>query len=140
MPRLPIPGLDAGNWGQILNDYLAQVHNADGSIKDNSIPETALASSVQTKINAVAGPQGATGAAGPQGPAGVQGATGPAGAQGPAGVAGATGAAGSQGPAGAVGATGAGVRFGQDGNVQSGNQVLATGEIIDMPIDGAATW
>ncbi|SCC08881.1 Uncharacterized protein BCZB5J_01423 [Bacillus cereus] len=44
---------------------------------------------------------GATGATGPQGPAGAQGATGP---QGPAGAQGATGA---QGPAGAQGATGA---------------------------------
>ncbi|MCQ6544038.1 Gly-Xaa-Xaa repeat protein [Bacillus wiedmannii] len=44
---------------------------------------------------------GATGATGPQGPAGAQGATG---AQGPAGAQGATGA---QGPAGAQGATGA---------------------------------
>ncbi len=37
-------------------------------------------------------------------------------------------------------ATGAGVRFGQDGNVQSGNQVLETGQVIAMPIDGVATW
>ncbi|MGZ9770238.1 Gly-Xaa-Xaa repeat protein [Bacillus toyonensis] len=44
---------------------------------------------------------GATGATGPQGPAGAQGATGP---QGPAGAQGATG---PQGPAGAQGATGA---------------------------------
>ncbi|KXY00654.1 hypothetical protein AT260_21280 [Bacillus wiedmannii] len=47
------------------------------------------------------GPAGAQGATGPQGPAGAQGATG---AQGPAGAQGATGA---QGPAGAQGATGA---------------------------------
>lgn len=37
-------------------------------------------------------------------------------------------------------ATGAGVRFGEYGNAQSGNQVLATGEIINMPINGVATW
>ncbi|MCU5574155.1 Gly-Xaa-Xaa repeat protein [Bacillus wiedmannii] len=59
------------------------------------------------------GPAGAQGATGPQGPAGAQGATGaqgPAGAQGATGAqgpAGAQGATGAQGPAGAQGATGA---------------------------------
>lgn len=37
MARLPQPGGDAGNWGSILNDYLAQSHKSDGTIKDNSI-------------------------------------------------------------------------------------------------------
>lgn len=31
--RLPIPGSDDGQWGAILNDFLAQAHNADGSLK-----------------------------------------------------------------------------------------------------------
>ncbi len=34
MARLPQPGGDTGNWGDILNDYLLQAHNSDGSIKD----------------------------------------------------------------------------------------------------------
>ncbi|HDX9669535.1 TPA: Gly-Xaa-Xaa repeat protein [Bacillus cereus] len=59
------------------------------------------------------GPAGAQGATGPQGPAGAQGATGPQGPQGSTGAQGATGpqgpqgSTGAQGPAGAQGATGA---------------------------------
>lgn len=97
MARLPIPGSDAGNWGQILNDFLSAAHKADGSIKDNIISETNLSSSVTTKLNTVAGQQGATGAQGPAGANGPQGATGP---QGPAGSQGATGAAGQGVPTG----------------------------------------
>lgn len=111
MPRLPQPGADAGNWGQLLNDFLSQVHEPDGTLKTGSIDESVLASSVQTKLNTVAGQAGATGATGPQGVAGSLGATG---ATGPQGVAGATGAAstvpgpvGATGPAGNDGATGA---------------------------------
>lgn len=33
MARLPIPGSDEGNWGNVLNDYLLQSHNNDGTIK-----------------------------------------------------------------------------------------------------------
>ena len=33
MPRLPQPGKDAGQWGDILNDFLAVSHNADGSLR-----------------------------------------------------------------------------------------------------------
>lgn len=42
MSRLPTPGGDNGNWGQILNDYLSVEHNADGSLKirDEGIPAT----------------------------------------------------------------------------------------------------
>lgn len=36
MPRLPQPGGDAGNWGQILNDYLSVEHNTDGSLKNTA--------------------------------------------------------------------------------------------------------
>ena len=42
MARLPQPGGDSGNWGQILNDFLSQVHKADGTLKDNSITSAAL--------------------------------------------------------------------------------------------------
>lgn len=85
MARLPTPGADNGNWGDILNDYLSQAHKSDGTIKDNSITnaqiasdavnatsiadgsitnaqiadgtiaETKLASAVQAKLNATAG-------------------------------------------------------------------------------------
>lgn len=72
MPRLPKPGSDTGQWGDILNEYLAQAHTADGSLKDNtvgttqlqdgSVTETHLASSLITAINTTPtpGPQGAS--------------------------------------------------------------------------------
>lgn len=31
MARLPIPGSDGGNWGNVLNDYLLHQHREDGS-------------------------------------------------------------------------------------------------------------
>lgn len=33
MARLPQPGGDAGTWGDLLNDFLAQEHNADKTLK-----------------------------------------------------------------------------------------------------------
>ena len=36
MARLPNPGSDDGTWGDILNDFLSQVHNPDGSLKAGS--------------------------------------------------------------------------------------------------------
>lgn len=111
MARLPQPGGDQGQWGQILNDYLSQVHNTDGTLKDNIITESQLATPVVTKLNVVAGQQGATGATGPQGASGAVGASGAAGATGAAGaqgVVGPQGAAGATGPVGPQGATGSG--------------------------------
>lgn len=67
MPRLPIPGSDGGQWGNILNDYLSVSHNADGTIKPSAFPPS----------------DGATGATGPQGAIGATGATGSQGATGP---------------------------------------------------------
>ncbi|MGB4768666.1 MAG: hypothetical protein WBP22_05425 [Candidatus Saccharimonas sp.] len=95
MVRLPQPGGDAGNWGDILNEFLSQTHANDGTIKPGVISESALESAVQTKINAVAGPTGATG---PQGPVGVIGATGASGGLGATGAQGTTGATGPVGP------------------------------------------
>lgn len=37
MARLPTPGGDSGNWGGILNDFLTQAHNTDGTLKDTGI-------------------------------------------------------------------------------------------------------
>jgi hypothetical protein len=36
MTRLPQPGGDDGTWGQILTEFLAVEHNADGSLKRSS--------------------------------------------------------------------------------------------------------
>lgn len=33
MARLPIPGSDDGQWGNLLNDFLSVDHNTDGTIK-----------------------------------------------------------------------------------------------------------
>lgn len=98
MARLPTPGADGGNWGNLLNDYLSVAHNPDGSIKTSAIPSSASD-----------GPTGATGPEGPTGPAGLTGATGAQGVTGTAGNDGATGSVGPigvTGPQGAVGATG----------------------------------
>lgn len=91
MARLPIPGSDDGKWGEILNEYLLAAHKTDGTLKDDSIPESALATQVQSKLNSVAGP---TGPSGPAGATGAQGATGPQGAAGATGATGPSGAAG----------------------------------------------
>lgn len=65
MVRLPQPGGDAGNWGEILNEYLSQSHKTDGTLKndsvtaatisDGTIEEAQLSSAVQAKLNASAG-------------------------------------------------------------------------------------
>lgn len=66
MTRLPIPGGDAGNWGVILNDYLAQAHETDGQLKNtgvlaekytkppSGIPASDLEAGVQDVLDTVA--------------------------------------------------------------------------------------
>ena len=48
MSRLPQPGGDGGNWGDILNDYLSQSHKSDGTLKDNSVGTSQLQSDAVT--------------------------------------------------------------------------------------------
>lgn len=47
MARLPIPGADQGQWGDILNEYLSASHSADGALKGvavvNAIPNGSIA-------------------------------------------------------------------------------------------------
>ncbi|HEY5668031.1 MAG TPA: SGNH/GDSL hydrolase family protein, partial [Candidatus Saccharimonadales bacterium] len=60
MSRLPTPGSDNGNWGDILNDYLSQSHSADGSLKagavgasqiqDGALPKTKLDATTQASL------------------------------------------------------------------------------------------
>lgn len=88
MPRLPVPGSDGGQWGNILNEYLSVSHNSDGTIKSSAAPSLPL--------------DGATGATGPIGDMGY---TGPVGATG-SGATGATGSMGFTGATGSIGATG----------------------------------
>lgn len=40
--RLPIPGQDSGNWGDILNDFLSTSLAADGSLKPDAVDSAAL--------------------------------------------------------------------------------------------------
>lgn len=42
MARLPSPGADSGVWGSILNAYLLEAHNADGTLKANSVNSGAV--------------------------------------------------------------------------------------------------
>ncbi|HEY5667692.1 MAG TPA: glycosyl hydrolase family 28-related protein [Candidatus Saccharimonadales bacterium] len=42
MTRLPTPGADEGNWGNILNDFLSVEHNGDGSLKRGSTIDAAI--------------------------------------------------------------------------------------------------
>src|SRR5664279_873332 len=44
MARLPTPGGDDGNWGTVLNDFLSQEHNADGTLKDGVVTDAKIAS------------------------------------------------------------------------------------------------
>ena len=37
MARLPISGQDSGTWGDILNDFLLQSHDSDGTIKPTAV-------------------------------------------------------------------------------------------------------
>ena len=37
MTRLPVVGGDDGNWGSLLNEYLAQSHNPDGTLKNTGL-------------------------------------------------------------------------------------------------------
>ena len=61
MARLPQPGGDNGSWGDILNDFLSQSHDSNGSLKSNSVGgaqlqngsvnEASLTNAVQAKLN-----------------------------------------------------------------------------------------
>lgn len=51
MIRLPTPGGDNGSWGDILNNFLLQTHNDDGSIKDGVVTKSKLSAPVQTSLD-----------------------------------------------------------------------------------------
>lgn len=42
MARLPVPGNDEGQWGEILNDFLLQSHDSDGTIKADAVDAASL--------------------------------------------------------------------------------------------------
>lgn len=41
MARLPVPGSDGGVWGSVLNEFLSEAHNPDGTIKSAAIAHKA---------------------------------------------------------------------------------------------------
>ncbi|MCK5640921.1 MAG: hypothetical protein KAJ19_08995, partial [Gammaproteobacteria bacterium] len=55
MSRLPIVADDLDNWGTILNDFLLQLHNADGTLRDETITalkiNTADVAAIRTKLD-----------------------------------------------------------------------------------------
>ncbi len=53
MARLPIPGQDSGTWGDVLNDFLGQTLQADGTLKNGVVTSAKLESTVQTKLTAI---------------------------------------------------------------------------------------
>lgn len=52
MARLPQPGGDSGAWGDILNDFLTQSHNTDGTLKAGVVEESNLSLDVVAALNA----------------------------------------------------------------------------------------
>lgn len=49
--RLPTPGGDEGSWGTLLNSYLLESHNADGTIKAGVVNDATLTAGLRDKIN-----------------------------------------------------------------------------------------
>ncbi|MBP9738307.1 hypothetical protein KBD20_01325 [Candidatus Saccharibacteria bacterium] len=43
MARLPVPGSDDGTWGAVLNEFLTESHNNDGSLKPESVESSGVA-------------------------------------------------------------------------------------------------
>lgn len=60
MARLPTPGSDDGDWGNILNDFLQQSHSSGGTIKANAVDSAAIQDSSVTvgKLGASGGSDG----------------------------------------------------------------------------------
>ena len=54
MSRLPVPGADAGEWGDILNDFLNVAHTANGTLKAASIINGAQQRSEKGQANGYA--------------------------------------------------------------------------------------
>jgi hypothetical protein len=48
MSRLPITGSDDGTWGDVLNDFLGQAHNPDGSLKSTAVSAAGAVQSVNS--------------------------------------------------------------------------------------------
>jgi lysophospholipase L1-like esterase len=51
MARLPQPGGDQDTWGNVLNDFLSQSHNTDGTLKTDSVGPAQLKPSAVASAN-----------------------------------------------------------------------------------------
>lgn len=67
MSRLPNPGGDSGQWGEILNDFLSVEHNPDGTLKDSgsladkaNVNHTHIQSEITDLVDDLAGKQPAS--------------------------------------------------------------------------------
>ncbi len=60
MARLPVPGGDANAWGDVLNEFLLQAHNADGSVKNIGVTLGGDLSGTAASAQIVAGAVGAS--------------------------------------------------------------------------------
>src|SRR5574344_758181 len=56
--RLPQPGSDEGQWGDLLNNFLLQSHKGDGALKDGIVKSNNLANNAIT-VSSI-GAQGGT--------------------------------------------------------------------------------
>lgn len=72
MTRLPTPGGDDGDWGNILNSFLGVSHAADGSLAANTVDSTQIKSGAvsSAKLDSATQTQLAQGASAYQKPAG----------------------------------------------------------------------
>lgn len=76
MARLPTPGGDAGSWGEVLNDFLGQEHNPDGTLKrgpdiDQAQSDIATLQTTKANQNALDATNANVAAVTPQQPGGV---------------------------------------------------------------------
>lgn len=63
MARLPQPGGDNGIWGPILNDFLLEAHNTNGSLKDASVSASTLDTQLTNLIDSKVDPTDLAGVA-----------------------------------------------------------------------------
>ncbi len=58
--RLPTPGGDDNQWGDILNQYLLQSHKSDGTLKDGVVSFLNLDTNLKDQINSTSSNTGGT--------------------------------------------------------------------------------
>ena len=61
MARLPTPGSDDGTWGDILNDFLSQSHNPDGTLSASAIPDGSVTPAKLSQSYALTSEKGSAG-------------------------------------------------------------------------------